>query len=93
MNRTYREVAIFVSPTEFLQSGRATGIPLLTLGHDIIQWGRNTVDETHDLIVGEAPYTNHDRAERWYRTNKLIPGVHGFARLFESHTPYRSIKY
>ena len=28
VNRTYREVAVFTQPQEFLESGRATGIPL-----------------------------------------------------------------
>lgn len=83
LNRAFREVAVFTQPWEFLQAGRATGIPLLNVGGQLKDWAVNTVDETADIITGEDPYTNDDRKEKFYMTFKLFPGLNSFSKAVE----------
>ena len=83
LNRAYRETAVFTQPWEFLEAGRATGIPLLNVGGQLKNWAVNTVDETHDIITGEDPYTNDDKKELFYQTFKLTPGLNAFSKAIE----------
>ena len=83
LNRAYRETAVFTQPWEFLEAGRATGIPLLNIGGQLKNWSVNTVDETYDIITGEDPYTNDDRTEKFYYTFKLLPGLNSFSKAIE----------
>ena len=83
LNRAYRETAVFTQPWEFLEAGRATGIPLLNIGGQLKNWSVNTVDETVDIITGEDPYTNDDRKEKFYMTFKLFPGLNAFSKGIE----------
>ncbi len=83
LNRAYREVAVFTAPGEFLQAGRATGIPLLNLGYQLGEWAENFGDEIFDEITGEEPYTNDDRKEKFYVTFKLLPGLNAFSKGVE----------
>ena len=83
LNRAYRETAVFTQPWEFLEAGRATGIPLLNIGGQLKNWGVNTVDETYDIITGEDPYTESDRTEKFYYTFKLFPGLNAFSKAIE----------
>ena len=83
MNRIYRETAVFTNPTEFLESGRATGIPMLNLLGQGVKVVENTIDETGDLLSGEAPYTERDRAEKFYYMFKLTPGINALSKGIE----------
>ena len=83
LNRAYRETAVFTQPWEFLQAGRATGIPLLNIGGQLKNWTVNTADETYDLITGEEPYTEGDRKEKFYMTFKLFPGLNAISKGIE----------
>ena len=83
LNRAYRETAVFTQPWEFLQAGRATGIPLLNVGGQLKNWSVNTIDETVDLITGEEPYTEGDRKEKFYMTFKIFPGLNAFSKGIE----------
>ena len=87
MNRTYREVAVFFQPQEFMESGRATGIPLLTLGGDLFKLSSNTIDETRDLLLGEN--SNRDRTNQFHYTFKMVPGLNAFARMIETSDQYK----
>ena len=93
MNRAYREVAVFTNPTEFLESGRATGIPLLNLGGEIWRWAENTADETVDILTGEDPYTEGDRKEKFYHTFKLTPGLNAFSKGIELFPQHKYDRY
>ena len=93
VNRAYREVAVFTAPGEFFKSGRATGIPLLTLGWQLGELGSNTIDETVDIITGEDPYTNDDRKEKFYHTFKLIPGLNAFSKGIEMFPQQKYERY
>ena len=93
VNRAYREVAVFTAPGEFFKSGRATGIPLLTLGWQLGELGANTIDETVDIITGEDPYTNDDRKEKFYHTFKLIPGLNAFSKGIEMFPQQKYERY
>ena len=83
VNRAYREVAVFTQPWEFLEAGRATGIPLLNIGGQLKNWAVNTIDETYDIISGEDPYTESDRTEKFYYTFKLFPGLNAISKAIE----------
>ena len=83
LNRAYRETAVFTQPWEFLQAGRATGIPLLNIGGQLKNWTVNTADETYDLITGEEPYTEGDRKEKFYMTFKIFPGLNAISKGIE----------
>jgi hypothetical protein len=83
MERASRETRVFTAPGEFLKAGRATGIPLLNLGKQLADLAGNTIDETADIITGEEPYTERDRAERFYYTFKLVPGLNAFTKAVE----------
>jgi len=91
VNRTYREIAVFTQPQEFLESGRATGIPMLTLGRELFKLSSNTVDEMRDDLLGED--SNRDRANRFHYTFKMIPGLNAFARTFETSDQYKHQRY
>ena len=83
LNRAFREVAVFTQPQEFLESGRATGIPLLNLFAELWRLGENTIDETGDILTGEDPYTEGDRKEKFYHVFKLFPGLNSFSKAVE----------
>jgi len=91
VNRTYREVAVFTQPQEFLESGRATGIPLLSLGREVMKLSSNTVDEMRDDLLGED--SNRDRNNRFHYTFKMIPGLNAFAKTFETSDQYKYDRY
>lgn len=82
-NRIFRETAVFTQPQEFLDAGRATGIPMLGLLRQGISLLENTVDETGDLLSGEAPYENRDRQERFYNVFKMTPGLNALSKGIE----------
>ena len=83
MERASRETRVFTNPKGFFEAGRATGIPLLNLGRQLADLAGNTIDETRDIIIGEEPYTERDRAERFYYTFKLVPGLNAFTKAIE----------
>lgn len=91
INRTYREVAVFTQPQEWMESGRATGIPMITLGRDLMKLSSNTVDEMRDDLLGED--SNRDRVNRFHYTFKLIPGLNAFAKTFETSDQYKYDRY
>jgi hypothetical protein len=91
VNRTYREVAVFTQPQEFLESGRATGIPLLTLGREVFKLSSNTVDEMRDDLLGED--SNRDKTNRFHYTFKMIPGLNAFSKTFETSAQYKNARY
>jgi len=53
VNRVYREIAVFTQPQEFLESGRATGIPLLSLTTEMADLFSSTLDQMRDDLVGQ----------------------------------------
>ena len=81
MNRIYRETAVFTNPTEFLDSGRATGIPMLGLLGTGVKLIENTVSETGELLGGEQDL--RDRTPRFYYTFKLLPGINALSKGIE----------
>ena len=83
LNRIKRETAVFTQPQEFLDAGRATGIPLLGFLRNGISLIENTVDETRDILTGEAPYTERDRTEKFYYTFKITPGLNALSKGIE----------
>jgi len=83
LNRIKRETAVFTQPQEFLDAGRATGIPLLGFLRNGISLIENTVDETRDILTGEAPYTERDRTEKFYYTFKILPGLNALSKGIE----------
>ena len=83
LNRIHRETAVFMQPQEFLDSGRATGIPMLGLLRQGVSLIDNTWDETGDLLSGEAPYTEKDRAEKFYYVFKMTPGINALSKGIE----------
>jgi len=91
VNRTYREVAVFTQPQEFLESGRATGIPMLSLGGEMFKLSSNTVDEMRDDLLGED--SNRDKTNRFHYTFKMIPGLNAFAKTFETSDQYKHARY
>ena len=93
VNRSYREIAVFTNPTEFLESGRATGIPLLNLGGELWRWAGNTIDETADILTGEDPYTEGDRTEKFYYTFKLTPGLNAISQGIEMFPQHKYRRY
>ena len=93
LNRVYRETAVFMNPGEFLESGRATGIPMLNLINQGVKLVENTIDETGDLLSGEAPYDNKDRTERFYYTFKLTPGLNALSKGIEMFPQQKYERY
>jgi len=88
MNRMYRETAVFMNPGEFLESGRATGIPMLNLLNQGLKFMGNTVDETRDVLAGERSgvirWTDEkDRVDKFYYTFKLVPGLNALSKGIE----------
>ena len=90
LNRSYREVAVFMDPREYMQS-RSTGIPLLSLGGDVIKWANNSLDETFDLITGRED--KDDGAEAFYYTMKMTPGLNALGKAFETHSQFKNSTY
>ena len=83
LNRTYREVAVFYDWTE-MTGPRASGIPLMSFGSNIIRLGGNFGDEMFDSMFGEDD--NPDKSEKGKYTFKFVPGVNGlvkFAEIYE----------
>lgn len=80
-NRTYRELAVFTQPQEFLESGRATGIPLLTLGGQLFKLSSNTLDEMRDDLLDED--SKRDKTERFHYTFKMLPGLNALTKTLE----------
>ena len=83
LNRIFRETAVFTQPQEFLESGRATGIPMLSLLNTGLSLISNTVDQIGDDVAGREPYEDGDRAPRFYYTFKLFPGVNALSKGLE----------
>tara|TARA_R110002074_G_scaffold108163_2_gene233546 strand:+ start:297 stop:5516 length:5220 start_codon:yes stop_codon:yes gene_type:complete len=83
LNRIYRETAVFTQPQEFLESGRATGIPMLSLLNTGLSLISNTVDQIGDDVAGREPYEDGDRAPRFYYTFKLFPGINALSKGIE----------
>jgi len=83
LNRTYREVAVFYDWTE-LTGPRASGIPLMSFGSNIIKLAGNFGDEMFDSMFGEDD--NPDKSEKGKYTFKFVPGLNGlvkFAEIYE----------
>ena len=83
INRIYRETAVFTQPQEFLESGRATGIPMLSLLGNGIKMVSNTVDQMGDDLAGRKAYEDKDRTPRFFYTFKLFPGINALTKGVE----------
>ena len=81
VNRTYREIAVFTQPQEFLESGRATGIPLLSFGQLLINGFSNTADEIRDNLIGEN--NNRDKTDPGHYTFKMVPVLSALTKAVE----------
>lgn len=81
INRTYREIAVFTQPQEFLESGRATGIPLMSLGQNIISAASNTIDEIGDSILGED--SKKDATGYMHYTSQILVGGNALSKALE----------
>ena len=86
LNRVYRELAIFTDPTE-LTGPRSSGLPILTLGAQVIRWTDNTFDEIGDTFFGEN--AGGDRVERWHYTLQWFPPAGGMAKWLEADKQYQ----
>ena len=93
LNRIYREQAVFTNPASFFESGRSTAIPLLGLVTDAIKLVGNTVDEIGDDLSGTAPYSEKDKAERFYYTFKLFPGINALTKAVEYFPTQKNEEY
>ena len=80
LNRTYREVAVFYDWTE-MTGPRASGIPLMSFGSNIINLSTNSADELRDAFFGEND--NPDRSGWGKYTFKFIPGFNGLVKAAE----------
>jgi len=83
INRIYRETAVFTQPQEFLESGRATGVPMLSLLGNGIKMVSNTVDQIGDDLAGREAYEDKDRTPRFFYTFKLFPGINALTKGIE----------
>ena len=81
VNRTYREIAVFTQPQEFLESGRATGIPLLSFGQLLINGFSNTADEIRDNLIGEN--NNRDKTDLGHYAFKMVPVLSALTKAVE----------
>tara|TARA_R110002167_G_scaffold693_4_gene3001 strand:+ start:11652 stop:16883 length:5232 start_codon:yes stop_codon:yes gene_type:complete len=90
LNRIYRETAVFTQPQEFLESGRATGIPMLSLVQSGVKLVANTVDQMGDDMAGRKPYEDGDRSPRFFYTFKIAPGLNSLSKAIEQ---FKSQKY
>lgn len=86
MGRIYRETAVFVDPRE-MTGPRASGIPLLSLGGDLISLASNSLDETRDLLMGENSV--RDSKPVGYVSFKFVPGANGIAKALEIYPQYK----
>jgi len=71
MNRVYRETAFFLDLRE-LTGPRASGLPLISLGSQLIQFSSNSVDELLDAVTGRDD--KDDKYNGGYYGFKFIPG-------------------
>jgi len=86
LGRVYRETAIFLDPTE-MTGPRASGIPLLSLGADLVGLGSNSLDEIRDAVFGEND--ERDLKPPGYQLLKFAPGINGVAKAFEIYPQYK----
>ena len=80
VNRAYRETAVFVDPREFMDS-RSTGIPLISLGSNIVKLASNTADEIRDVAFGEND--KKDKTGPLHYTPKFVPGLDAVFNVLE----------
>jgi len=90
VNRVYREIAVFTQPQEFLESGRATGIPLLSLTTEMADLFSSTLDQMRDDLVGQN--NNKDKTGRFNRTFKMIPGLNAITKGIETSEAHKNSK-
>jgi len=89
LNRVYRETAIFIDLTE-LTGPRSSGLPILTLGSQIIRWSSNTLDEIGDFFFGEDK--GGDRVEKLHYFWQFLPPAGGVAKFAEIDDQYKYSK-
>ena len=89
--RIKRETAVFVDPTEFLESGRATGIPMLSLLNNGVKVISNTLETMGQDISGVED--KRDRTPRFYYTFKLFPGINALSKGIEMFPQQKYEKY
>ena len=87
INRTYREVAVFTNPAKFVDSGRISSLPMLSMFGDMKRLLTNSLDETRDVLVGENDA--NDRAQALHYSFKWVPGLNAFAEAVEWDPGYK----
>lgn len=90
VNRTYREVAFFLDPTE-LVGPRASGLPLLSTAGNLVRWSSNSLDELTDSVFGEDD--KPDRTPVGYYTWKFIPGFVSIVQMMEIYEQDKRSKH
>ena len=80
LHRVYRETAVFYDLTE-MTGPRASGIPLISLAQNGLNWTANSLDETRDAFFGED--SPRDRTPAGYYSWKFAPGIHGIVKMSE----------
>ena len=80
LNRVYRETAVFWDPTE-MTGPRASGIPLMSLGQQLVRFTSNSMDEMRDTLFMEN--SSRDRTPPGYYAWKFIPGISGLVQIAE----------
>lgn len=75
LNRTYLELSFFVNPLSFRDIVK-TPIPLMQVFTDAFSFGKNTIDETSDILFGEND--PRDKTGKFHYGNKMIPGMRMF---------------
>ena len=90
VNRTYREVAFFLDPTE-LVGPRASGLPLLSTAGNLVRWSSNSLDELTDSVFGEDD--KPDRTPVGYYTWKFIPGFVSLVQMMEIYEQDKRSKH
>lgn len=79
-NRIYRETAVFYDLTE-MTGPRASGIPLISLAQQGLNWTSNSMDELRDAFFGEN--SARDRSGPGRYTWKFVPGLSGIVKASE----------